>query len=160
MPSGGLSRPALLSEHPTRGIQNRARNDSTLFSRRNCIFTTLTLRENKIRWSFWELFSTTRLLVSLPGKQRLSMKAKPWLVKLSPKRWSLKRPVKSFITVNSTGTGYPLVLLALANRVLFQAAQIGRPPLEIMATRIRTCHCPAPAGRQHELYHRLGNSRR
>ncbi len=52
MPSGGLSRPALLSEHPARGIQNRARNDSTLFSLRNCIFTTLTLRENKIRWSF------------------------------------------------------------------------------------------------------------
>ena len=31
MPSGGLSRPALLSEHPARGIQNRARNDLTLF---------------------------------------------------------------------------------------------------------------------------------
>ena len=53
----------------------------------------------------------------------------------------------------------PLVL-ALANRVLFQAAQIGRPPIRIMATRICTCHCQEPAGRQHGLCHRLSNSLR
>ena len=54
----------------------------------------------------------------------------------------------------------PLVLLALANRVLFQVAQIGRPPFGIVTARIRPCHCQTPAGSQHGLCHRLDNNRR
>lgn len=51
-----------------------------------------------------------------------------------------------------------MVLLALANRVLFQVGQVGRPSPRILATGVRAGYCQTSSGRQYGLCHGLGNS--
>ena len=46
-----------------------------------------------------------------------------------------------------------MVLLALADRMLFQAAQASRPSFRVLATRIRSRYRQALIGRQHGLCH-------